>query len=425
MKTLAYNRHGCGCMIKLYIKQFSFLFTSILSFIVGFYIIYKNTDLYQVVLILLNILIFIRGITFLFHRKTFWKGIFNVCIAFFFNFFPNIPLSFLPIFTSLYLLLLSLTQMMTYVFYVKNDEKPRLYVFMNALFLMFLSWPLLLTPLISLKHMLIIIGMYVFIFGIFNFIDFLEETLPKTAKNKIKRKMRVSLPVFVTTFVPYTIYRNINHYLDEENNIKKQNQDFDMEVLIHVSSNGSGTVGHIDLYYKDQIWSFGNYDMKSRHLKEALGDGVLFIAPNKEDYIKFCEEHGKKILFGFGLKLNDAQKKEVDKELEYIMRNTEEWIPYYKRALLNHEDIKDYKDYVSSLYKATPAKFYKFTKGKFKTFFIFSTNCVRFVDTVLGKTGLDNINISGFISPGSYYDYLLREYYKKNSMVVSYHIYKK
>ena len=82
-----------------------------------------------------------------------------------------------------------------------------------------------------------------------------------------------------------------------------------------------------------------------------------------------------------------------------------------------------YEDYASTLYKMTGATFYKFKTGKFKTFFILSTNCVALADQILGAAGTDIIKLSGFIAPGSYYDYLYREYCKKNSMVVSYKVY--
>ena len=75
------------------------------------------------------------------------------------------------------------------------------------------------------------------------------------------------------------------------------------------------------------------------------------------------------------------------------------------------------------MYNATGAKFYKFNSGKFKTYFVLNTNCVKLADEILGKCGINIIKISGIITPGAYYDYFDREFGFKKSNVVSKTIY--
>ena len=72
-------------------------------------------------------------------------------------------------------------------------------------------------------------------------------------------------------------------------------------------------MGHADLYFDNEIISYGNYDYHSIRVFESIGDGVLFTTPNKEKYIEFCQKNSKKTLFGFGLKLTDKQIKAVRK----------------------------------------------------------------------------------------------------------------
>ena len=75
------------------------------------------------------------------------------------------------------------------------------------------------------------------------------------------------------------------------------------------------------------------------------------------------------------------------------------------------------------LVNLTGAKFYKFYRSSYKTYFIFFTNCVKIVDDVIGATGSDLLKINGALTPGTYYDYLDREFKRQNSNVITKEIY--
>ena len=51
------------------------------------------------------------------------------------------------------------------------------------------------------------------------------------------------------------------------------------------------------------------------------------------------------------------------------------------------------------------------------------SNCCRLADNIVGKSGIDLLKMNGAITPGTYYEYLNREFQKKNSMVISRKIY--
>ena len=86
-------------------------------------------------------------------------------------------------------------------------------------------------------------------------------------------------------------------------------------------------------------------------------------------------------------------------------------------------DENEYGDYASCLYKSTNAQFYKFNSGRFKKYFVLGVNCCLLADSIIGKSGTDILKMNGIITPGTYYEYLNREFKKKNSMVITKNIY--
>ena len=199
-----------------------------------------------------------------------------------------------------------------------------------------------------------------------------------------------------------------------------------MEVFVHTSANGFNRMGHVDLYYNGKVISYGNYDKSSERFFTMIGDGVVFTT-NRDKYIPFCIEHSKKTIFAFGLKLTDKQKQNIDDAINKIFDNLHEWESPYQEALTKSKTkrIKEnkYQDYASKLYQATTAKFYKFKSGKYKKYFVLGINCCSLADNIIGKSGIDLLKMYGIITPGAYYEYLNREFQKKNSMVVSRKIY--
>jgi hypothetical protein len=277
------------------------------------------------------------------------------------------------------------------------------------------------SPKIHMNIMLYIIGGYVLLLGIDYLFDFLDQ------KEIHIKRIHLPLPPFIDALIPLSILQKINR-LGEDKNIEldfhKKIEKVDLEIFVHVSMQGTGKLGHVDLCFDGYIISYGNYDMDTRKLRDGIGSGVVFTCP-KTKYIPFCVEYSEKTIFGFGIKLSEAQKGKVKQELSHIFESLEEWKPKYVRALENDKDINkdEYIDYASMLYKNTDAKFYKFTNGKLKTFFILGNNCGALVDKILRSSGADVLKMRGIITPGTYYDFLEREYLKKDSNVVSKQIY--
>jgi len=331
----------------------------------------------------------------------------------------------------MYTILNGIIKAIIYYIYLKDKVKGKIAVLIECIIYFIFGVTLLFSPLLHLNTILTIIGVYCLLFGV-NFIkDFIREIIPEKTKNKLKRKVRITLPVFLLTLIPHKVLTKINEYLessdetiydfviDKKNNIKEQS---DMEVFIHVTSEGIGVVGHVDLYYDGQVISYGNYDNESFKLFGLAGKGVLFVA-EREKYIDFCTNYSKKTIFGYGLKLNEEQKINIKNKLDEIKGNLVKWEPTIVEDIRENKIKPKYKDYASILYESTKAEFFTFKSGKFKTYFGLNTNCVLLADSVIGRSGIDILGVGGIITPGTYYNYFQKEFRRRNSMVVSRNIY--
>ena len=400
------------------------LLTGIGIITLGIIIIFGNINMYTKVINLFVYIFILFGLSkllnFLLNRKisrnkeTLINIVLNVTFGMIMLMFPKVPLSILPLIFSIYLLLNSCINFVDYMILKENELNLRFkYLFFSIIFLI-LSLTFLFYPLEKLNLFITIIAIYCVILGINKITEFILDLLTDKFKLKIKHKFKVTLPVFFEAFVPKKALNKINKYLDSiiDDNVK--NKESDLSIFIHLSNYGFNQFGHMDICFENKVYSYGNYDNKSKKLFTSVGDGVLFIVPNKQKYIKFCINTSNKTLVEFGIRLNEKQKDKIRKELNELMINTNKWIP-----------IKDSGDYASKLYKATKCKFYKFNSGEYKTYFVMGVNCTYFIDELLMKSISGILKIAGVITPGTYYHYLDENYKKKNSVVTSKRVYNK
>ena len=372
-------------------------------------------------------------------KANFLKSVINIILCLVFSFFKGIPLSILPIMFGIFLALNSLIKFINGYLFFKDRNPGYLTDFVFGLLYLVFGLILIFSPIKNLDIVLIIIGTYILLLGITYIFDAIDFVLPKKYKHSLRRHIRISLPVIIEAILPYAVLREINYNLDKDTydddfvfEEKSEDVEPDIELLVHMSNNGFNRTGHLDIHYNGQIISYGSYEELKLKFFKMIGDGVLFTT-TKDKYIPFCIEHSKKTLCVFGLKLTDKQKQAIDKTIADLKKDLIPWDPPYKEALNNKDNSKkkkkvkksDYKDYASCLYKATNANFYKFKKGKFKRYFVVGNNCSKLVDHIVGKSGIDILKFYGIVTPGAYYEYLNREFQKKNSMVISRKIYNK
>lgn len=333
---------------------------------------------------------------------------------------PNFVYGLVPMMFSIYLCLIGISQVVMCLVEVFNGD----FIKFSQLFIAFtcfgIAVPVFMDPVMKLDNFTICLATYMMLLSVYYFYDFMKFIVPIKTKDRLKRRVRITLPKIVEAIIPYSVMEEINRNLD----VRKTStysfnkiENSDLSILIHTSNRGFNRVGHMDIYFEGNVISYGNYDEGSRWFKQFFGDGVLFVTSSKANYINFCIDNSKKTVFEFGIVLTDRQKVMIRKRIEEIMENTVSW---------NYKLDKRYNNgdsYAGRLYKKTKAKFYKFKKGKYRTYYVLGTNCCYLVDDILGKGGMDILSINGIITPGTYYDYLNRELKLKNSNVVSKSVY--
>ncbi len=350
------------------------------------------------------------------------NSIFNIIISIIFLYNPSILLSIFPLLFTAYIFIDSIIKTVICLIYVEN-KLPNKYsqILRTSVTYVFLII-LIFFPMFRTKVTYIIVGIYFILLAITYFLDVFDILVPVKNKNKIKKRIRIVLPVFIAAFVPRRVLKQINKMFEIKEKydkfiIKKEETFPDIEVLVHLKEGKTGAFGHVDLFIDNKVISYGSYDEASNKLGAAIGDAVLFEV-DKHKYIQFCNKKENKNIISFGLKITDLQKKSINDKLETIKKDTFKWYPLGK--IYND---KKYTDYASRLYNDTNAEFYKFKKGKFKIYFVLSTNCVKLANEIIGMSGIDLLSINGLITPGTYYDYFNREFRRKNSIVVSKEIY--
>lgn len=344
--------------------------------------------------------------------------------------YPRFIFIAFPLLIGLYSLLLGVTHLIIFLQYRnEHSTKPlRQALFCIICFIFGISCLGALAAHIEIS--LTFIGIYFILLALTLFADFAICLIPKERKNRLKRRIRFNLPVFLTALIPYKTLTKINKYFESAPEAEKaqlsskkpERGDANVEVFVHVAPDGFGCMGHVDLCIEGKVISYGGYDERSMKLGGGIGPGVLFEHESKDAYIKFCKSKSNKTLFGFGLCLSSEELCRIKLKLEEIKENAIEWLSNAQLKELVAGENLDCSDYGSQLYIATGARFYKFSHGSFKYYFVLGTNCVKLADTLLGACGTDAV-ACGIIAPGTYYTFLDREYTLQNGTVVSRKVY--
>lgn len=277
-------------------------------------------------------------------------------------------------------------------------------------------------PMGSVSLLCILIGIYLLFHGLASFGDFIREILRWDLDGKhIKRYIKIAPPIFLTAFLPQKAIEKINKSLAvnkeipkviELQNADKKYLDTKLEVFIHMAPQIAMGFGHCDISFDGKVYSYGTYDVKSQKVFGLISDGVL-AKMDRDDYIKHCLNKDKEHIVGFSIWLSKEQENDMKLALENLTNNCVRWL-----SPAEETNSKDCDDPASLFYYDSGAEFYKFSKGKFKTYFALSTNCVMLADTLIKAAGLDSIQMNGIVTPGTYMSFLDEQFSRKNSVVV-------
>lgn len=401
--------------------------------VLGAVSIWAKTRLISVVMVALGIALMISGFVELIrffipgihHHHGDYNGLFrsllSIVASVILIWYQGVPQWLMVVLFGGYMLVYATACLMQWWLYRLDHVKGRLLLFFTALVLYVVGGIFLLSPSLTMDDMLILFGIYFILLGITYLRDSFDSLNSKT-KNKVKRKIRITLPAIVCAVIPAKTLNDINAYLkdneDYEYDDHSQEETPDLEVYVHVTDNGFGLLGHMDIGFEGTLISYGNYDVESYKLNSVIGDGVFFLSPiasTIENYLSVEKNN----LFVYGLKLNEQQKDEIRQTINHIVAKGYRWHTKIEREN-GFDHPQDYQeDYPSRLVYKTGAKFYKFRSGRFKTYFALGSNCVLLADSIIGRLGTDVLSMRGIITPGTYLDYLDKEYHKKGSMVVT------
>lgn len=395
--------------------------SGLLFIIIGIIYIIRNYTVYTLSFKLLGILTLISSLLKLINLILKRKKVLTNILDIFLNtilgiLFINKPNLFIYLSTkifSMYALIQSLCGFINLIIYKQDKLKGKIYILTTSTLSLMLSITLMFSKDTNSIYICYIIGLYLILYGI-TIIS--SSILTKT-------KIVLPLPIIFTMFLPNILIKRILKGI----NPKKinNNQDQDLEILIHLSKTGSASLGHVEFAFEDKVYSYACYNYLNRRLFGGIGDGIFGIF-DKKAYLKYCICEKNRFIISYGVKLTNKEKENVTKEIDkLISTNTEIWYPeikYYEDGLI---EKRDFNEMANKIYKHANGKFYRFTKGKYKTFFVLRTNCATCVDNIFNVIGTKIINLEGIISPGTYYSYLEKEYHKKNSKIISKTLYTK
>lgn len=272
----------------------------------------------------------------------------------------------------------------------------------------------------ELKVLIRAFGIYLILLG-FRALSDASQCVNPLTKVEWKRKVRLTFPALLCAFFPDWALNAINSVLESGEPVEWEQKEgrvsTDLRVFVHIGPYGLQKVGHICFAYRGIVYSYGNYDQASFRFNQTLGDGVLFKAP-VQDYIPNAMEVENNTIFEYGIALSKSQKAVLEAELKSLQSNLVRWYCLLEQERGYRHPLDYQEDYPSRLHAKTGAKLYKFKSGKFKSYWALGDNCAVFTDRMLGCLGADILSMRGIISPGTYLDWLQKEFLKRNSPVV-------
>ncbi len=365
-------------------------------------------------------------------KRDFVEPVTGIAIGILMFCFPILPRFLVPELFALFVLLNAAVKTVDVIIILRLKTDHLLPPLLSGIFFWMFGITLLLAPLYYQSLVFLLTGIYCILIGMTYIGDAARMVTPEKTKNKAKRRLRVSLPIFLAAFIPHSVLVRLNRYVELNEGERKDFEDViekkeeaapDLEIFIQVSDDMFYLMGHCDIYFEGEVITYGNYDESSMS-KLGTGDGIIMIS-HRDAYIKDCIEKTTATLFCFGLRLTEEQKAGVREAIRELKSRLVEWLPPYQAACSRGEnpDPNDYRDFPSRVCREIGTKMYKFTHGKFKRYFVLTTNCVLLVDNIIGKAGTDILSINGITSPGTLYEYLEKEFLKPDGLVVSRSLY--
>lgn len=419
------------------VRIFGNIIINLIFFSIGVLFFIQYQALWSIIYILtvcaLTLLTFTQGAEL--HKKRKAKAfqdyiplLISLGFALFIVVFPQNFSRFIHIVFGWYIFANAVIQMIDYYVYRRDSLKGASLQFIKSMIGFAVALSLIFVPKDRLWLLSMIVGSYFILHAIIGIVENVKDLLPDNTQNKVRKHLSMSVPVLLAAMIPQRFFFSVK-------DMKKQNKitvdhdptddvRADLEVFIYLKENGPESFGHVDISFGNKIYSYGCHDPENRELFGTLGDGVLIISP-RDEFLNNAILNEDKTIIGYQIKLTDDQKKIISGKIDKLLHRSVEWESKAESLQRNGEPSADCSDYASRVYNTCKAKMVKFTEGKFKTYFVFSTNCVLLADYLIRTNELDLIKVSGIVTPGAYISFLNQETKRQKSCVVNRTIYQK
>ena len=91
----------------------------------------------------------------------------------------------------------------------------------------------------------------------------------------------------------------------------------DLEVFIYLKESGPESLGHVDISFKNRIYSYGCHDPENRELFGTLGDGVLIVS-DRNSFLENAIQNDEKTIIGYKIELTENQKAIIQKKIDNL-----------------------------------------------------------------------------------------------------------
>lgn len=421
------------------ISPFTILFSSIAVFIFGVIVLFNSKFIATLTLGMISLYLLIIGVlhvsTYIFNRKNTMLSklslgilylILSLSIKLHPKFFRISAVRIIGIYAFLNFLALITSSLILY----KNKVKGWVSGSLISIISLGFSIVLLFHP---QKYMLFVsklAGIYVILYSITLFADFLKEfSAENIFQNKLTRKFRIGLPLLYSAFIPQKLFEKVNEFVKPE---YSKNTCIDNKDIINTGKIYS-TVDIFIHLAPDCANGFGHIDISFENITYSYGtydssSNKLFTLVSSGVLI---EVETNKYIEILNTQFNRSLigfTLALTKEQHNLIKDSINKIKYncYEwRCPAQLNPTLDYKDETNIMYREANCKYYKFKSGYFKTYFTLTANCVKLADTIVGAAGLDLLSVNGIITPGTYYNYLDTLFKRKNTIVIKKKIFKK
>lgn len=346
----------------------------------------------------------------------------------FIGLFPVNFFRFVHIVFGWYILINAVIQMIDYYVYRRDSLKGASLLFIKSCIGFVVAISLIFVPRDKLWVLSLVAGIYFIFHAVVSISEDIKDLLPDNTKNKVRKHLSVAAPVLLAAMIPQQFFFSIKGMI-KQNKMELDYNPYDdtpadLEVFIYLKESGPESLGHVDISFKNKIYSYGCHDPENRELFGTLGDGVLIVS-DRNSFLENAIQNDEKTIIGYKIELTENQKAIIQKKIDNLLARCVEWSCKAKMAYDSGNSMDSCVDYASRVFKTCRAKMYKFIEGKYKTYFVFSTNCVLIADYLIRTQELDLIKISGIVTPGSYISFLNQELLREKSCVIERTVYQK